>query len=139
MKKTNLTYIELNPKRCSDLLLKDCVLDTYSRIEAPYLLENDSRLLAESFRELFASVAVDRKRGEWTHEVTMMERGHRFEGDYDFVVPTEFALAFFNTYRILSESTKSVHKSGLETGKSLLISLNNGAITMNDFTENIQK
>jgi NADPH:quinone reductase-like Zn-dependent oxidoreductase len=134
-----LTHVQLNPKRCSDLLLRDYSSNTYQRIPAPILLDEDSRLLAESFRELLASVAIERKRGDWAYELTMAERGSRFEGDYDFVVTNEFALSFFNSYKVLSVATGNIYRSGLDTGKSLLLSLNNGLITMNDFNENIQK
>ncbi len=139
MSKESLTYVQLNHKRCSDLLLKDCVADSYQRIPAPLLLEEGSRLLAESFRELFASVSIDRKRGIWTNELTMTERGNRIEGDYDFVVPTEFALSFFKTYKVLSEATRKLHENGTEIGKNLLFGLNNGTLTMNEFNDNIQK
>ncbi len=139
MAKINLTYVELNPKCCSDLLLKDCASNTYQRIGAPLLLDKDSKLLAESFMELFAAVAITRIRGEWANELTMVERGYCFNTDYNFVVTNEFAISFFNTYKMLSSSTNNLYNQGLETGKSLLIGLNNGLITMNDFNENLKK
>ncbi len=139
MSKNNLTYVELNPNRCSDLLLKNCSDKTYQRIPAPFLLLEDSKLLAESFRALFASVDVGRKRGEWSHELTFLERGFVITPDWDFVVPTEFALSFFNTYKILSESTHNIYQDGREEGKSLLFGLNKGSLTMDDFNNNVQK
>lgn len=64
MKHNRLTYVELNPKYCSDLLLKDCAANTYRRIDAPLLSEMDSKNMAQSFIALFRSAAIDRKRGE---------------------------------------------------------------------------
>ncbi len=138
MAKIDLTYVELNPYRCSNLYLNNRADNTYQTSGAPILLEEDSRRLAESFRELFSAVSVDCKKG-WTHVLTMAERGTRMNDDWDFVVPTKFALSFLKMYQELSESTSNIHKDGLETGKSLLIGLNNGTITLNDFNNNLLK
>ena len=62
-------------------------------------------------------------------------RGSASQSNY--IVPTNFVLAFVSMYDALSKSTKNTYKSGLNKGKNLLMGLNDGSLTMNDFNEHI--
>ena len=126
-----MTLIEMNRKGCTDLLLRNCELDTYSRIDAPKLTGEDSVAVAEALIQLVQKNAINRKRIKPTYVVTMMLRGHSM--DSDFIVSDEFALHFYNYYAMLSKVTHNIYNAGMEKGKSVLVGLNDGTISMSDF------
>ncbi len=121
----------MSRKGCSDITLKDCATNTYKRVDKPALSDEDSKKLAEMLIEMVSKNAIDRKRVTFNYEVTMMYRG--FASSDNFVVSDEFGLMFFNMYSALCFAINNTYSSGISRGKSALIGLNDGTLSMSDF------
>lgn len=134
-----MTKVELNPKYASNLHLRDMRANTYQAVSQPLLSESDSKKLTDTIKDLFKTVAIDRKRGTWNYELSMDMRGFCVPDEYNFIVSDEFALAFFKFYKAISAGTYSAFEDGKNKGGSLLIGLNDGTYTVNDFNERIKK
>lgn len=129
-----MTIIELNTKGCTEILLKNCATNTYDgggKYPAPALLDDDSKKLATCILELVKANAIDRKRIKPNYVLSMMLRG--FASTDNYIVSDEFALMFFKFYTSLAIATNNTYKHGIERGKSLLVGLNDGTLTLNDF------
>lgn len=141
MKKTGLSYVELSERGCNGIVLENLQVreEVYGGASAPFLSDKDSLALAKTIIKLFESVAVKKKtlyRGykeykSMDYAMTMTMRGSASQENY--IVPTNFVVAFVAMYDAMSQSTKNTHSIGLNKGKNLLIGLTDGTYTLKDF------
>jgi hypothetical protein len=146
-RKPGLSYVELSPTVCDAIILQNLRVreKEYGGAHAPRLTAADSKKLAQAIIRLFETVAVKKKTlyrenkeyKQMDYCMTMMHRGFAVQEDY--IVPTEFVRAFVQLYDAMATATENTYNSGLERGKNLLVGLNDGTLTMNDFNAKKEK
>ena len=139
--KPSLSYVELSERGCDAIILQNLRIkeEVYGGASSPFLSDKDSHALAKTIIKLFESVAIKKKSlhrdnkeyKQMDYIMTMSMRGNSSHSNY--IVPTEFVLAFVKMYGAMAKGTKTTYAIGLEKGKDLLIGLNDGTYTMNDF------
>jgi len=141
--KIALSYVELSERGCDSIHLQNLQVreEVYGGAPAPFLSEKDSKALAKTIIKLFESVAIKKKTlfrdnkeyKEMDYLMTMSMRGSASQSDY--IVPTNFVLAFVSMYDAMAKGTKNTHSIGLDKGKNLLLGLTDGSYTINDFNK----
>lgn len=142
-KKESLSYVELSEHGCNSIVLENLQVreEVYGGARAPMLSDKDSKKLAKTIIELFEAVAIKKKTlyreykeyKEMDYCMTMTMRGSASQHNY--VVPTKFVKAVVAMYKAIALGTKNIHTIGLEKGKNLLLGLNDGTYTINDFNK----
>lgn len=142
-KEKSLSYVELSELGCDSIVLENLQVreKVYGGAAALMLSDKDSKKLAKTIIELFETVAVKKKTlfreykeyKEMDYVMTMTMRGSASQHNY--IVPTKFVKAFVTMYGMIAAGTKNTYSIGLDKGKNLLLGLNDGTYTINDFNK----
>ena len=143
MKKKSLSYVELSENGCDSITLENLRIreEVYGGAHAPTISDKDSKKLAKTIIKMFQAVSVKKKTLHRSHKeyksmdyiMTMHMRGSASQLDY--IIPTDFVLAFVEMYDMMATATKNVYGIGLDRGRNLLLGLNDGTYTINDFNK----